>query len=307
MTILVIGSNEEDHSRWIHDKLIERGEDALYFDSRKYPDSISLNWSPNRLKELSYIKIDDRKINLTDIQGVYWRWFYGVLFRKIEDGANTEFLSNMVYRELQSSLNSLFMAFDSCNWVNSREAVELHKNKAFQTNILSKNNIRIPNTLITSDPDGVREFYEQNSKNVIYKPVLGGAYTRKMKEEDFSKENLEALKASPVQFQEFVDGTDIRVYAFEDGIYAAQMHADTIDFREDNKTKLVNVELPASVQEDCKKVLKLLSLTYSGIDIRKNSNGEYVFIEANPAPMFIYFEKTTGYPITESLINALLK
>lgn len=307
MVVLILGSQEEDHSRWIHDKLKEKNEDAAYFDSRKYPDNILLNWSPDGIKKSSYIRTDERKIYLREIKGVYWRWFYGVQYKRIEDGANTEFLSNMVYRELQSSLNSLFASFDFCNWVNSYKAVELHKNKAHQTNILSKAGIRVPNTLITNDKEGMREFYEKNNKNIIYKPVLGGAYTKKINEEDFSPENLESLKASPVQFQEFVDGIDIRVYAFEDGIYAAEMHARTLDFREDNKALLKPVELPEKVQKDCKKVLKLLDLTYSGIDVRKNTKGEYIFIEANPAPMFIYFEKMTKYPITESLIKALLK
>jgi glutathione synthase/RimK-type ligase-like ATP-grasp enzyme len=68
----------------------------------------------------------------------------------------------------------------------------------------------------------------------------------------------------------------------------------------------VPVILPAEVQKDCLKTMKLLDLNYAGMDIRKNSDGQYVFIETNPAPMFINFEKATGYRISKALCDALI-
>ena len=119
-------------------------------------------------------------------------------------------------------------------------------------------------------------------------------------------EELKTLKVSPVQFQEFVDGVDIRVYAFKDTLYSAIIEASTIDFREDMESKLIPVDLPSKVQDDCFKMMKIADLKYSGIDIRLSNKGEYVFIEANPAPMFIHAEKVTGFPLTEELIKLLI-
>lgn len=307
MVVLIIGSEEEEHSKWIYNKLESMHEDVCYFDSREYPKNINISWSPDSPKIEGHIRINNQKIPLDEIKGFYWRWFYGIQYETLKDGANTNFLSNMVYRERQSSLNSFFASFESCNWVNSYKAVEMHKHKAFQTNIMSRNGIRMPKTLITNDSNSLMEFYEKNNKNIIYKPVLGGAYTKILSDDDFSQENLETLKISPVQFQEKIEGIDVRIYAMGDEIFAAEMHSNTLDFREDNRAQIIPVDIPEKVSEDCKKILKLLDLTYSGIDARKTENGEYVFIEANPAPMFIHFEKMTGYPITENLIKLLLK
>jgi glutathione synthase/RimK-type ligase-like ATP-grasp enzyme len=47
-------------------------------------------------------------------------------------------------------------------------------------------------------------------------------------------------------------------------------------------------------------------LIFSGIDIRRTPAGEYVFLEGNPSPMFSYFEKVTGYPISDRLVDLLL-
>ena len=297
--LIIIGSAEEFHSKYVFNVLKERNIDVEYFDSRLYPSKIELSYTPDME---GYIKIDSRKIFLNDIQGVYWRWFYGVNYERIED----DFVSNMIFRERTSALHSLFCSL-KCNWVNSYEAVELHKVKAYELNIMKENGIRIPKTLITNDKDALIEFYEDNDKNVIYKPVLGGAMTQKLTDDDLTNERLDELKSSPVQLQEFIDGTDIRIMVMGDEVFPAQIKASTIDFRADDNSEISAVEIPKEVEEDSVKVKNLLKLNYSGIDVRKSKNGEYVFIEANPAPMFYHFEKMTKYPITDKLIELLQK
>ena len=296
----VIGSDEETHSKYMYDTMQKKGYDVEYFDTRKYPKDIQINFQPE-INDGCF-KINSRKILFKDIQGFYWRWYYGVMSGKTDD----DYVNNIIYRERLSALTSIFQSI-KCNWVNSYTAIELHKSKSYQLNIMAQNNIRIPKTLITNDKEELIKFYETHNKNVIYKPVLGGALTEKLKETDLTSENLNRLIVSPIQVQEYIDSTDIRVFASQDNVFAAEIRANTLDFRGDDSAEIIPVNLPKNIENDCKKVLKCLSLTYSGIDIRRSNNGEYVFLEANPAPMFIHFEKKTGYPITEMLINLLTK
>ena len=256
---------------------------------------------------LYFRQIQNKKIYTNDIKGVWWRWFYGVPKGKFSDGDPK--LDNMVYRERKTALDNLFLisSRNNCNWLNSKEAIEMHQTKGYQLQQLKENNIRIPKTLFTSNADDVRSFYELNNKNIIYKPVVGGAYTQKMTEADFSKERMSAIKNSPIQLQECIDGVDVRVCVVGSNIYAAKIICSTLDFRKDSKAMIEPIELPKRVQKDCLKALKLLKLRYSGIDIRLSDSGEYVFLEANPAPMFIHFEKQTKYPISDSIISELLK
>ena len=295
--ILIIGSEDELHSKHVYNAIKSKRLDAEYFDSRKYPNSISLSYDE---ETNGYIKTDNKKIYLKDIQGIYWRWFYGIKREYIEN----DYVSNMIFRERTSALNSLFCSL-KCNRVNSYEAIELHKTKAYQLNILKENGIRIPKTIITNDKESLIAFYENNNRNVIYKPVLGGAMTTRLTDNDLTVERLNELQMSPVQLQEFIAGVDIRVFAMGDEVFAAEIQADTIDFREDKQAKIIPVELPENIKQDCLKVLKLLKLSYSGIDIRKTKDNDYVFIEANPAPMFIHFENITHYPITDKIIELL--
>ena len=288
--IIVLGSEEELHSKYMYDELCKHGQEVAYLDTRKYP---IFSWSPNDSN--SYIILDKKKIYTEEIKGIYWRWYYGV----------SECETEIVYREKTSALESFLYSLE-CKSYNSLQAVELHRKKSYQSLLMYENGIDIPKTLITSDKNIVEEFYKSNNRNVIYKPVRGGAFTQKLNEEDF--ERLDLLTNCPVQFQECIDGVDIRVYAFETGeIYAGEIVVDCIDFRKDDNAKINRVDLPQSVKDDCLKVLKILGLKYSGIDIRKTKDDRYVFIEANPAPMFIHFENVTGYAITETLIRSLSK
>ncbi|MBE7707049.1 MAG: hypothetical protein E7Z91_07415 [Cyanobacteria bacterium SIG30] len=287
--IIVLGSEDDFHSRYIYEKLCQRKQKVAYLDTRKYP---TFSWSANDLN--SYIILNNAKISTEDIKGLYWRWYYGV--------TNCE--TDIVYREKTSALESLLYSLEEKSY-NSLQSVELHRKKGYQSLLMHKNGIAIPNTIITSDKNIVEEFYNNNNKNVIYKPVRGGAFAQKLSEEDFKR--LDLIINCPVQFQECIDGVDIRVYAFKTGeIYAGEIIVDCIDFRKDAKAQINKINLPEHVKKDCLKILELLGLKYSGIDIRRTKDDKYVFIEANPAPMFVHFENTTGYQITETLINNLI-
>ncbi len=46
---------------------------------------------------------------------------------------------------------------------------------------------------------------------------------------------------------------------------------------------------------------------WAGIDLRRTPAGRFVFLEANPSPMFLGFEAGAGLPLTESLAALLLE
>ena len=63
--------------------------------------------------------------------------------------------------------------------------------------------------------------------------------------------------------------------------------------------------LPDAMLDACRQIAKRLGLVWTGIDFRLSTAGEYVFLEANPSPMFIGFEEQTGLPLTDALANLL--
>ena len=53
--------------------------------------------------------------------------------------------------------------------------------------------------------------------------------------------------------------------------------------------------------------MRRLGLVYGAIDLRLTPEGQYVFLEINPAGQFLYVERATGQPITAALAKALLE
>lgn len=304
--ILVIGSSEEYHSQHIYNLLKAKNENICYFDSRTFPENLPISWIASDPTINGNLKINGQKISLKDIKSVYWRWHYGIDIIPSDRTSEALYIAQMKERESISAMDSLFSAMN-CLWVNSIDAIELHKKKTYQLYLMAQNGIRVPKSLITNDKDKIMPFLNENNGQLIYKPVRGGAHTEKLTASDFSEERLNSLKFSPVQFQEFIDGVDIRVYVIGDTVFAAEIRANTIDFREDPDAEIVPVKLPDNIKEDCLKVMKILNLNFSGIDIRRSNIGEYVFIEANPSPMFVYFEEKSNYPISEKLVDMLIK
>lgn len=302
--ILIIGAPDEAHSKYIYDKLIAKGEKPVYFDTKKIPNNLMISWNTSEKDFLKgYFLIEGNKLHFSDIKSVYWRNHFGYQ----QTLANNDYmLKYFIERDIQCSFDSLFSSSDWL-WCNSLKAIELHKKKVFQLNQMAKNNIRVPDTLITNNKDDLLEFLEKNNNNVIFKPVLGGAYTKKLSKESLNSDLIKKLINSPVQFQEMIEGTDVRAYIVGKEVFAAKIETDILDFRTDKQAKIKPVELPQEIIDKCFKIMELFDLNYTGIDIRLSDSGEYVFLEANPAPMFIHFEKESGYPISDTLVKMLMR
>jgi glutathione synthase/RimK-type ligase-like ATP-grasp enzyme len=114
------------------------------------------------------------------------------------------------------------------------------------------------------------------------------------------------LSISPVTWQEYIPGTNIRSYVIGDSVYTAEIRSKSLDFREDVNAELIPVELPLELQQKCREIASSLYLEWTAIDWRLAPTGEYLFLEANPSPMFIYFEQQTGFPITQELVKLLM-
>lgn len=195
--------------------------------------------------------------------------------------------------------------------VNPPHAASVLQFKPFQLHALRSSGARVPRTLISNDPERVRAFHAE-VKDVIYKPVMGGAITQRLGEEALA--SLDAITRSPVTFQECVPGDDLRVMLVGDEIVSSvaivtpEQH---LDFRADPAYKsgeatYREVKLPAAVEEQCRKAARLCGLHFAGIDI-KHQGDQYVFLELNSSPMYYDVEYKLGHAITAALARYIIE
>ncbi len=301
MNILILGDGSDAHAAHLKNSLTQAGVTVDYLNTSLFPTQIRISWSPDTQE--GYLTLPgQRQLNFQDIHRVFWRTFSGVYIPPLED-ANQQ---RMAFNDAMSTLRSLMQA-SPAKWVNSWSAYQFHKEKPLQLNRAHRLGVTIPATLISNNPQQVQDFCHTHEK-VIFKPVYGGAHTQFVTDEHLESQRLnKVLSISPVTIQEYIPGTNIRSYVIGNSVYTAEIRSQSVDFREDLSAELIPIDLPESVHQQCLAIAKAFMLEWTAIDWRVKPTGEYVFLEANPSPMFIHFEKQTGFPITQELISLLMK
>lgn len=128
----------------------------------------------------------------------------------------------------------------------------------------------------------MREFRDE-LKEVIYKPVMGGALTERLDENALEK--LDAITTSPVIFQERIRGDD--VYSSGGATYR-------------------EVKLPDRVAEFCRRAARECGLVFAGIDI-KHQGDDWVFLELNSSPIYLDVERKLGHPISAAIARYIVE
>lgn len=300
MNILILGNSSDEHARHLKQALAEADVKVNYLNTRKFPTQLRMSWQP-KTQVGSFQLADGQKLEFQDINSVYWRSFTGVEVLNLEES----YQQMLAFNDSMSALRTMLQACPA-RWVNSWQAYQFHKEKPLQLRQVKQLGVKIPDTLISNDLEQAIKFAKSQAK-VIFKPVSGGAHTKILTDDHLEPSRLGlALSISPITLQEYIAGTNIRSYVIADSVYSAEIRSDSIDFREDYQAQLIPMELPAKVKQQCLAIAKALYLQWTAIDWRKTPEGEYVFLEANPSPMFIHFEDQTSFPITEKLVNLLM-
>jgi glutathione synthase/RimK-type ligase-like ATP-grasp enzyme len=301
MTILILGNALDAHAIHVEQSLQQAGVPVVYWDTQLFPTQTKLSWQPET--QHGYLTVAaEPPLDLQKIQAVFWRNFAGVSIPSFKDTDHYQ----IAFRDAISALRSIIQACPA-HWVNSWQAYDFHQTKPLQLAKAKQLGVKIPATLISNDPEQITAFVSSHDK-VIFKPVFGGAHTQFVTPNHVELERLRlSLRLAPVTVQEYISGTNIRSYVIGDAIYAAEIRSTTLDFREDPHAQLIPLTLPPAIQQQCLAIAQGFWLEWTAIDWRITPAGEYVFLEANPSPMFLHFERQTGFPITQALTQQLLQ
>jgi glutathione synthase/RimK-type ligase-like ATP-grasp enzyme len=299
MTILVMGQSSDEHAVHMVDALKNAGADVALFDTSLFPTQTSINWVPQQFNGTLTLP-DGHDIALSDIKSVYWRTINKI--KLPETNQEATFLAN---RDCMSTLRTLFRGTPA-RWVNSWENFEHHKEKPLQLATAHQLGITIPESLISNNAQQIIEFVGRLGK-AIYKPVYGGAHTDFVSPQMLQLERLKKVLAiSPVTIQAFIEGTNIRTYVIGDKIFSAEIRSGAVDFRQDSNHELIPMDLPEEITRQSFAVTQAFDMQWTAIDWRRDNSGVYHFLEANPSPMFIHFERVTGLPITQTLVELMM-
>lgn len=177
--------------------------------------------------------------------------------------------------------------------VNRPRDMATNGSKPFQARQIRREGFAVPETLVTTDAGAADAFWRRHGQ-VIYKSISGTrSVVSRLAEAD--RHRWRDIGSCPVQFQQYVPGTDFRAHVIGDAVFGARIDSDLDDYRyasrQGGATRVVPVRLPSDVEERGLALTRAQGLVVSGIDLRRTPDGDWYCFEANPSPAFSFFDR----------------
>jgi glutathione synthase/RimK-type ligase-like ATP-grasp enzyme len=309
--ILIISADEDIHAQAVMRELAQRGHYAArMLNLSEFPMRMAMNMRlDNNGRQDFELRFPDRTaVRMDEVTSVWWRrpQPFGIP-PEVRDPAVRHFAISEAATAFQGMWQS-----SRALWVNNimRDAAAAHK--PWQLTVAKSLGLRVPETLITNDPQEARQFWAALPREVVYKPFTASLRswreTRLLQPEE--EKLVESVRLAPVIFQKYVPGRDLRITAIGDRLFPAEADAQSgeyeVDVRLNAGLPYRSHTLPAEIGEKLLRLMRALGLEYGAIDMRLSPEGEYVFFEVNPAGQFLYVEMATGMKIAAALAEHLI-
>lgn len=311
--ILIVSHEKDGHCVKVMEALEKKGHPYKLLDLSCFPATAGLSISFEKEKYINaLIEKEKGVMDMSEFGSVWWRRPQGFMLHEEISGQVERSFS---YTECQCAISGMWL-LESSNWINNPVNDEVANRKVYQLRVATDCGLKIPETLITSNPLRAKDFVEKlKIGNVIYKSFSATRQawreTRLVKEGELEK--MEAVKYAPVIFQECVHADiDLRITVIGDQIFPAAIHSQNTSYKVDYRMNYHEAvirphELPADISRKLLLLMKRLGLVYGAIDMRRNKDGEYIFLEINTAGQWLFMEEPTGMPITNTLAEKLIE
>lgn len=305
--ILVITFAENEHVERVRQHLTRP---ARFFDVADFParTSMEVRYGGGRPDVHVLRPAGESPIDLADVGAVWLR-----RLRPMElDPALTDPTSQLfAWSESTEALQGLWHA-TRCFWMNPLASDDGAQRKVRQLQVAREVGLSVPRTLVTNDPALAHQFVMESPVPVVRKAFRNIAQapreTAVVGTDDLSR--IADVAYAPVTFQEFVPAElDLRVTVVEDEVFATAIRSQP-EYRTDYRSGIGSAEfsahrLPDAVASGLVELHKRLGLVYGASDFRLTPEGEYVFLEVNPAGEYLFASDRTEQPVPQAIAACL--
>jgi hypothetical protein len=219
----------------------------------------------------------------------------------------------------------IYCWFPDALWISDYFAIQRAERKSLQLVEATSLGFRVPQTIMTSDPEAARKFVATHPVTIVKGMSVEGPVIDRTLLLFFStritpehKLDYAQLSIGPAIFQQAIEAVaDLRITVVGDKIFPAEIHADAEDdltvgvrdWRIGNHTGNLSItphKLPADVKQKCFALVKKLGLKFGAIDMILDKQGRYWFLEINPNGQWAFVEMETGQPIGKAMADLLL-
>ena len=307
--ILIASVSDDLHGLLVSDELRKQGVDVYYLNIDKMHDYV-INWDNTFKKKATIVFPNNRVLDISRIPLIWWRRVSSL--KNIQENSLKENepskYDKFTNKSWPVSLRSILLAAHTGKWISSPSATESASNKIHQLEIAREVGFRTPRTLVSNNPQEVKEFALNFPNKVIIKPLVSIEELLFTQKVDVEKIPDEDIAACPCIYQEYIEGTKhLRINVFGKYCYAAQIETSDVDWRPNLNVPITSYELPRSMEQKLQDVLKRLNLEMGIFDFKISESGEYVWFEVNPQGQFLFLEPLTNQNLLQNFVNYLIE
>lgn len=255
----------------------------------------------------------------TDFSNVWYRRPERLILPGESDSPESRFILD----EWSEALEGFFAHIPRARWMNHPVAEAAASQKLEQLSRACSLGFTIPDTLVTQEPEELRNFFRRHTGRLIAKPMGRGhieritpdsdtvIFTNRVREEHLN--GCEDLRGCPTLFQEEVrKQSDIRITVVDDAIHAVEMSAldgdgmQRCDIRRDSMQDVAHkkITLPDEVRARVRSLMKSYGLRFAAIDMAVADDGRWVFFEVNPNGQWAWMDLKEVTDIASSFLES---
>lgn len=305
----IISHDEDLHASTVRSHLDGLGADVVQLDTGRVPTQVELTaWTEPGGRWSAEWGFDG--VDADDLKVMWWRRPQPY---RPADGLASHQDRMFVVSECAAAVSGLWSCLDAV-WVNDPDRDEAASRKMWQLKVATELGLRVPRTCMTSSPMRARQFIDGEPGGVVYKGFSATPETWRETRLVSATElaQLDQVRLAPVIFQEAVPGRDVRVTIVGDELFPAEIVGPPggyeFDFRLDTAQATISpIELPELLAGRLRQLMRRLELRYGAVDLRRTADGDFVFLEINPAGQWLFVEYATGQPISAALATLLAR
>jgi glutathione synthase/RimK-type ligase-like ATP-grasp enzyme len=301
----------------VQQALQQEGMPSIRFNSDEFAINCKLNYMLRNGEQENHLLINNQKINASQITGVWYRKLWKM---KLPHELDANY-SDVVIKEYSTHLQLFFHQLRHVPWMNNMQQDHLVGNDKLMQLIYARHaGLITPETVFTNDASTIRNFFDECKGEMVAK--LHGALSRSMegntpffpttKLNASDMDRIDQIAYCPMIFQQYISKAyELRVVYVDGAFFAGKIpteHAGVTDWRTISNQRVAweKYELPEIEQQKIHSMMQSLQLTFGAIDIIRNTNGEYVFLEVNPQGEWGMLQKYLDYPIGQTIANKLI-
>jgi glutathione synthase/RimK-type ligase-like ATP-grasp enzyme len=313
-SILLVTTEISKHASALEDELekLDAPYSRFNTDTANSSDWPQLEFSRDRNKTVIFKDADENEKDSAYFSAVWWDELF-----PCKDIFEQTSYPRWSFLETQKAMDWIFGSLDA-RYIDLPSNIIYGSNKIIQLQKATELGLHIPETIISSDYDVIREFAKEET---VYKPIsrptlesIGDnriVLTTPVKGEDIARR---AVCCKLSLLQKYIDKKyEVRSYVIGDNVLSAEIHNQEsdrarVDWRNYDiaNTPHYKHDIPKTIADSCRELTRSFGLTFSAIDFAVTPQGDYVFLELNPQGRWLWLEKLAGIDVTFLLADKLL-